>query len=361
MGRQPDLVKDVIVVGAGTMGRVWMDTIARRGDTRVSAIVDLVPGAARSAARERGWDIPALTGLDEALNLGADMVLNATVPEAHLDVSSAALRAGIPVLSEKPVTPTVHEALVLAALSRLTGVLTAASQSRRYSAGIRAFKEALAGFGGAAQLHTRFFQNPRFGGFRDQMEHPLLVDMAIHSFDQARFLLDAEPESVYCEEFNPGWSWYRGAASAEAVFRFEGGSRFAYTGSWCADGLTTSWNGEWRGSAAAGTATWDGETEVLAQRRTGPAASVGLGAESEGLDAALEEFVAALDGGSDLSGEIHRNVWSVAMVEASVTSSRRGAPVSFAEVFDDARQAAIARSDREVAELLRAGDLPFAS
>lgn len=350
-------MKDVIVVGAGTMGRVWMDTIARRSDTRVCAIVDVVPGAAESAARERDWDIPALSSLDAALELGADLVLNATVPEAHLGVSSAALRAGIPVLSEKPVTPTVHEALVLAALSRATGVLVATSQSRRHSAGIRAFKQALAGFGGAAQLHTRFFQNPRFGGFRDQMEHPLLVEMAIHSFDQARFLLDAEPLSVYCEEFNPEWSWYRGAAAAEAVFRFEGGSRFSYTGSWCADGLTTSWNGDWRGSAAAGTATWDGETEVLAQGRTGPAASVALDAESEGLDAALDEFVAALDGGPSPSGEIDRNVWSVAMVEASVTSSRRGEPVSFAEVFAEARQAAIACADREVAGLLRGGDL----
>lgn len=351
-------MKDVIVVGAGGMGRAWMDTIARRNDTRVSAIVDVMPGAAESAARERGWDIPTPSGLDEALRLGADVVLNVTVPEAHFDVSSAALRAGVPVLSEKPVTPTVHEALALAALSRATGLLLAASQSRRHSAGIRAFKDALAGFGGAAQLETRFFQNPRFGGFRDRMEHPLLVDMAIHSFDQARFLLDAEPASVYCEAFNPGWSWYRGAAAAEAVFRFDDGSRFSYSGSWCADGLTTSWNGEWRGSAGAGTATWDGETEVLAQGRTGPVASVELDAESEGLDAALDEFVAALDGGPAPSGEIHRNVWSVAMVEASVTSARRGAPVSFADVFADARQAAIARADGEVADLLRAGDLP---
>ena len=335
-----------------------MDTIGRRSDTRVGAIVDVVPGAAESAARERGWDIPSLSRLDAALELGADLVLNATVPEAHLDVSSAALRAGIPVLSEKPATPTVHEALVLAALSRTTGVLMAVSQSRRHSAGIRAFKETLAGLGGATQLHTRFSQNPRFGGFRDEMEHPLLVDMAIHSFDQARFLLDAEPVSVYCEAFNPGWSWYRGAAAAEAIFRFDDDSRFSYAGSWCADGLTTSWNGDWRGSAAAGTATWDGESEVLTQGRTGPVASVPLDAESEGLDAALEEFVAALDGGPDPSGEIHRNVWSVAMVEASVTSSRRGAPVSFAEVFADARQAAIARSDGEVADLLCAGDLP---
>ena len=170
-------------------------------------------------------------------------------------------------LSEKPVTPTVYEALLLAGLSEATGVLLATSQSRRHSPGIRAFRDALRSLGGAGQLDVQFFQNPRFGGFRDEMEHPLLIDMAIHQFDQARYILGADPVSVYCEEFNPPWSWYRGDAAAQAIFRFDDGTRFSYTGSWCADGLTTSWNGSWRGSAPDGAASWDGETGVVAQAR----------------------------------------------------------------------------------------------
>lgn len=336
-------VRNVIVVGAGGMGRAWMDTIARRDDTRVSAIVDVMPGAARAAADERGWDVPAVTDLAEALGPGdADLLLNVTIPEAHLEVSSAALRAGVPVLSEKPVTPTVSQALRLAALSDATGVLMATSQSRRHSPGIRAFRDALGELGGAGQLDVQFFQNPRFGGFRDEMEHPLLIDMAIHQFDQARYLLDADPVSVYCEAFNPSWSWYRGDAAAQAVFRFADGTRFSYTGSWCADGLTTSWNGSWRGSAAGGSARWDGEVEVVSQTRDADPVAVALGAGGEGLDAALTEFVTALDGGEPPSGEIHRNVWSLAMVEAAVASSSRGEPVAFAEVFEDAHAAAVA-------------------
>lgn len=151
-------MRDVIVVGAGGMGRAWMDTIARHPDTRVSAIVDVMPGAARAAADERGWDVPAVMDVDEALSLvRADLLLNVTVPEAHLPVSSASLRADVPVLSEKPVTPTVREALLLAGLSEATGVLLATSQSRRHSPGIRAFRDALRAFGGAGQLDVQFF------------------------------------------------------------------------------------------------------------------------------------------------------------------------------------------------------------
>lgn len=332
--------RSVIVVGAGGMGRAWLDTVARRSDLRVSAVVDVVADNARAAVGERGWDVPVFSSVDDALaTVPADMLLNVTIPEAHLEVSGAALRTGVPVLSEKPVTPTVAEALRLADLSESTGVLVATSQSRRYSAGITAFRDALRARGGAEQLGVRFFQNPRFGGFRDRMPHPLLVDMAIHSFDQARFVLGDEPESVYCEEFSPSWSWYDGGAAAEAVFRFSSGSRFAYSGSWCADGLTTSWNGDWRGSAAGGTARWDGETTVEAQGRE-DAAPVAVplapSADGDGLDAALAEFLVALDGGPAPSGEIHRNIWSLAMVEAAVHSAERGERVELAEVFERA-------------------------
>ena len=35
------------------------------------------------------------------------------------------------------------------------------------------------------------------------MDSPLVLDMAIHTFDQARFITGANPISVYCHEFNP--------------------------------------------------------------------------------------------------------------------------------------------------------------
>lgn len=330
-----DRIRDVVVVGAGGMGRAWLDTIERRADLRVSAVVDVMEGAARAAIDEREWDAPGFTSVDQALaEVHADLLLNVTIPEAHLEVSAGSVRAGVPVLSEKPVTPTVADAIRLAALSRSQGVLVATSQSRRYSRGMTAFRSVLVARGGAEQLDAQFFQNPRFGGFRDRMAHPLLIDMAIHTFDQARYLLGTEPVSVYCEEFNPSWSWYDGAAAAEAVFEFESGARFSYAGSWCADGLQTSWNGAWRGSAERGTATWDGETAVRTQGRDDeePATAV-LPDGLEGLDAALEEFLAALDGGAAPSGEIHRNIWSLAMVEAAIASADSGRRVLLDDVF----------------------------
>lgn len=345
--------RHVIVIGAGGMGRAWLDTIARRADLHVSAVVDVLEQAAQASVAERGLDAVVFTDAEHALAaVPADLVVNVTIPEAHLSVSSAAVRMGVPVLTEKPVTPTVAEAMRLAALSRAYGVLVATSQSRRHTRGISAFRDALLAAGGAEQLDVRFFQNPRFGGFRDRMPHPLLIDMAIHTFDQARFVLGADPVSVYCEEFNPSWSWYDGAAAAEAVFTFAGGARFAYSGSWCADGLQTSWNGDWRGSAQGGTASWDGETDVRLQGRDGDAVRPPLPEGAEGLDAALAEFLTALDGGPAPSGEIHQNIWSLAMVEAALSSAEQGRRVLLAETFTEARQTALrTATDEERAAL----------
>ena len=51
------------------------------------------------------------------------------------------------------------------------------------------------------------------------MAYPLLIDMAIHQFDLARDLIGSEPEAVYCESFNPAWSWYAGDAAARGGLR----------------------------------------------------------------------------------------------------------------------------------------------
>jgi predicted dehydrogenase len=342
------------------MGRTWLDVVARRDDVRVAAIVDVFIDAAKAAALDKGLDVPVFSTLEEALAaVQADLVLNVTIPEAHAAVDTVALRAGVPVLSEKPLTPTVAEALALAALSEVTGTLLATSQSRRYSPGIATFRDALQSNGGAEHLATQFFVGPRFGGFREEMAHPLLEDMAIHTFDQARYLLDAEPTSVYCRESNPSWSWYQGAANADAIFSFDNGAVLASTGSWCADGLSTSWNGSWRGSFANGSASWDGGDTVELQRRDEAVTAVPLTETLRELDASLDEFLLALDGGPTPWGEVHRNVWSVAMVEGAIESARRDAPVRFAEFFAEAHAAALATAEPDVAAALRGWASPI--
>ncbi|MGR6915676.1 Gfo/Idh/MocA family protein [[Actinomadura] parvosata] len=346
----------VVQVGAGAMGMAWLRTLAASSDVELVGVADLDMARAEAAVRSlSGSDSIEVAGsLGELLaSVEPDAVVNVTVPAAHSPVNIEALFAGVPVLCEKPAAPTLAEALVQAAASEAADRLLMISQSRRYFAALSTFRERIAELGTPGLLTTNFFRAPHFGGFRDEMPQPLLVDMAIHAFDASRYLLRAEPVSVVCESWNPPWSWYQGDASATATFLFSDGTRYVFTGSWCAEGRDTSWNGEWRAVTAGGTATWDGERHVTSSAHDQPEDVAP--AAHEQIAGALAEFVHAVRTGSQPDGAIHGNLRSLAMVEAAVRSAETGERVQIGALLERAYEEALALPVREeVRERLKA-------
>ncbi|MEU5870456.1 Gfo/Idh/MocA family oxidoreductase [Glycomyces sp. NPDC047369] len=341
----------LVVVGAGGMGRAWMHTIEADPATELVGVADLYPAATEGAVADLGREIATGTDAVElAQRTGAHALVNATIPEAHHPVTIAALRAGLPVLGEKPVAATVAEGLALAAAAELTGHLFMVSQSRRYNRGLFQAKRQAASLGRIGIVAVDFFKAPHFGGFRDAMDSPLLLDMAIHQFDMARFLLDADPVAVVCEEYNPPWSWYAGNAAATAAFEMEGGARFTFNGSWCSPGLETSWNGAWRISAEHGSAVWDGEGDP----QSDPESKATADDPGDGIAGSLREFTAALLQGREPMGRVHANVLSLAMVEAAIRSAAEGRRVQVDEILDGAYESALAATaDADILAVLQ--------
>lgn len=343
----------VIVVGAGGMGRAWLRTVESSPLVELVGIVDLDLATAAEAAASLGRPgLPVGSGTALlASDAGAEAVINVTIPAAHHPVTTEALAAGLPVLGEKPVASTVAQGLSLAAAAELHGQLFMVSQSRRYNAQLFEAKRLSASLGTVGILSAEFFKAPHFGGFRDAMDHPLLLDMAVHQFDMARFLLDADPVSVFCEEYNPSWSWYRGDAGATAVFEMTGGERFVFNGSWCSAGQETSWNASWRISGEHGTVLWDGDNEPVSSAPVPPGSSEDPGQEIAG---SLRDFVSALRTGSTPMGQVHQNIMSLAMVEAAILSASSGARISVDALLEDSyQQALLAERDPAVLEVLK--------
>jgi predicted dehydrogenase len=338
----------LIQVGAGAMGRAWLDVIAQSADVELVGLVDLDLGSAQRAAEAAGLPTVATAiALDEVLGrVTADAVVNVTIPTAHAEVSTAALLSGMPVLCEKPAADTTSAALSMVAAAEVSNRLLMVSQSRRYWHHVAALSGQVAQLGPLGFVECSFFRGPRFGGFRDAMPYPLLADMAIHHFDLARALITSEPAWIRSESFNPSWSWYAGDAAVQAFAAFADGTRFAYTGSWCSPGLETSWNGRWRISGEAGAALWDGDHQPVAQTAGGAPIPAVPGVGREGIAGALAEFVAAIRNGSVPSGEIHRNVMSLAMVEGAIRSARTGRRVILADLLDEAYQHALTTEQR---------------
>ncbi|WP_395089054.1 Gfo/Idh/MocA family protein [Armatimonas sp.] len=330
-------MRKALLVGAGGMGQGWAKNLAAHAD-QVTLVgwVDIREGAAAAAAEKNAISV-AWTGmeLERAITEAQpDFVVDVTIPEAHHDVTLTALAHGIPVIGEKPMAHSMEAARAMVAASEKSGKLYMVSQSRRYDNRIMAYRRLIEKTcGPLGILNADFYIGAHFGGFRDEMEHVLLLDMAIHSFDQARFLSGADPVSVYAEEFNPAWSWYKGAASATCLFEMANGLRFTYRGSWCAEGLHSSWECDWRTVGAHGTALWDGHSALKGAKVTGTegfhhateALEEPITEEvSGGIAGSLEDFLHALDTGATPMGECHDNIKSLAMVFGAVESATTG-------------------------------------
>lgn len=330
----------VLSVGCGLMAGHWLDYAEQRDDVEVVGLVDLYEEAALKTARQRGLDVPIFTDLAAALReTDANLVFDITVPSSHKQVVTTALRSGCHVFGEKPLAETPEDARGVLAVAAETGRRYAVMQNRRYLKPVRSLARFLqaGGIGDVGSLHADFFLGPHFGGFRETMDSPLLLDMAIHTFDQARLLSGADPVSVYCREFNPAGSWYKGNASAVCIFEMTGGIVFTYRGSWSAQGLATSWESEWRVTGSRGTAKWDGEHAAIAETVSGeggfiqPTAQVEVPDDWTGQErhaGCLDEMFAALEENRPAETDCTDNIKSVSMVFAALESARTGQKIT---------------------------------
>lgn len=329
-------MRRALLVGAGNMGRVWAQTLQACAGAQLVGWVDLREDMLAQAAAELGsHDLQLDTDLGRALAATRpDFVVDVTVPSAHHLVTLEALGAGVPVLGEKPMADSMERAREMVAAADRAGLLYMVSQSRRYNPSLLALRHLIEEqTGPLGILNSDFYMGARERGHRLEIESPLLLDMAIHAFDVARYLAGADPVSVYCEEFNPPWSWYRGNACATAIFEMTEGLRYTYRGSWCSEGQHTSWDAEWRAVGPHGSATWRGGEDmpvadvvvarggflpVTEERRAGAVAI------PSGIAGSLQDFLRALDTGATPMGECHDNIKSLAMVFGAIEAASTG-------------------------------------
>lgn len=335
-----------VLVGCGAMADGWLralrDTPELAASVQVVGLVDLNPDAAHALAGRFGLTAQVGTDLDAMLaDLAPDLVFDLVVPPARAGVVARALSAGAHVLSEKPMANSLAEAKALIEAAERAGRLHAVIQNRRFLPGIRRVKALIdsGALGELTAVHQDFFIGAHFGGFRDQMEHVLLLDMAIHSFDAARYLIAAAPSSVYCRETNPKGSWYAHGASADALFDFENGVTLTYRGSWCAEGADTAWECSWRIIGTRGSVIWDGNDAISVHVVAGeegfrrPLAALDVPEAPDmvtGHAGVILDFVrSVLDRRPPLT-EGRDNIHSLAMVAAAIDSANSGArrPVS---------------------------------
>ncbi len=334
-------MKRAVLVGCGVMGARWATALSApplRERVDLVALVDVDAAVAESVRQANGLS-RAIVGTDLDATLGqikADVVFDVAVPAARKDLVLTAFKHGCDVLTEKPLAASMGDAAAILAASRQHGRLHAVTQNRRFKQSIRRIRQFLesGAIGDISAMHCDFFVGAHFGGFRDVMEHVLLLDMAIHTFDAARFMSGKDAIAVYCHETNPKGSWYAHGAAANAIFEMNDAVTFTYRGSWAAEGANTSWEATWRIVGSRGTLLWDGEDQISANVVDGnegffrPLRAVPIPDWSDASVtnehvSAIGDFLDALDGRGTPESVGTDNIKSLAMVFAAIDSARR--------------------------------------
>jgi predicted dehydrogenase len=321
----------VIQVGIGGMGNAWLRAVQASPNVEYAGFVEVNAAVAAEQVAKYALDSSKIfTSLDEALGaVQADGVINVTPPQFHRQVSLSALEAGLPVLSEKPLADTLAAAQDIVDASNRMGVLHMVAQNYRYHAPTQTLYQVLqqGDFGPVGAVKVDFFKGPHFGGFREEMPFPLIIDMSIHHFDLMRFFLGRDPIALYGRSWNPPWSWFKGDASAAVTLEFDSGVVVSYNASWCSQGQATPWNANWRFECAEGVIALV-DDQVVTQRPNGELVAVPT-LEPERLAQAylLHEFYEAVTLGKPPVTTCQDNIKSLGIVFDVIQSFVSGAVI----------------------------------
>jgi len=223
----PALPRRVGLIGAGWISTLHMDGMKSHAD-RATPVALCDPDPELLVRRAADYGVPRTYPSAEAMIAagGIDVAVVGTPTPIRYDVVAPLLRAGIPVLIEKPLSETYGEAARIAALSRELGIPAAVNQSFRRGHAIAVARDILRSGECGRPLHltqvVKFLRSDK--GWRLSRTRYVMAIMSIHWFDAYRWLLGEEPETVYCQGVKSPLSAGREDTAVSLILSFPGGA-----------------------------------------------------------------------------------------------------------------------------------------
>lgn len=325
----------VVLVGVGGMGRVWASIISSDKRFDLVGISDVNKVALNDLVGQINFSGEVNMDLKNLLkNLEPDLVIDVTPPFARKNVVEMSLKSNCNVMCEKPFGDSMEVAKSLSRLAAKNNKMLMVSQNYRWSPAVEMITEALriGDMGRLLKVSALFGIKTDFNGFRLEMNHPLLLDMAVHHFDLVRKFINVNAESVYCAEYQLGESKFIGPASASAIFEMKNNVIFRYEGSLTIDNSPENWNGEWNFICENGSIKWDGfsnlEATVDGVRKKLPISSLGR----DKLEVSLDKAYDALVNGIEPETGYEDNLETSKMVFGAIRSSEKHSKVFLDEI-----------------------------
>lgn len=334
----------VLILGLGFFGRNWLREVLACPECEVAGIVAKHPDLLAAVGDEFGIP-PAqrFTTIEEGLDRAQARAAIVALPEmVHKVAIVSALERGLHVLTEKPLAMDMTEAAaVVRAARRSGGAILMVDQNYRWRPHTRALRRAIreGRIGRVASATYEFRQGivrPTTDGWREEMPHPYLHDIAIHHFDLLRACTGQECAEVAAAPVRPPWSWYRGLPALDAILTFDQGVSVSYTGTMVARGFTTPQDGIITVVGEGGTLRLEADQQVRWYRDARVDVVPPEAMPFTDTAYALREFLAAIREGRRPETDVEDNVRSLAMVAAAVSSVEKRQPVAVAPLVKEA-------------------------
>jgi predicted dehydrogenase len=333
----------LLQVGLGNRGKMWNEIIRRRADVVQSGVVELDP--VRLAAYQAQYPTtPAFSNLDAALAATAsDAVLLVTPPDGHLAQAKAVFAAGLPLLSEKPLTLDLAESVEIVALAQATGLPLMVGLNFRYLPVSRKIREVVMantlgtpGFGQFTYQRNRDGRAAWLNKYPLTMAQPMMLEQSIHHLDLIRHCYNREVLQVSCRTWNPPWSMYAHESNVNCLLTLEDGMEVNYLGTW-----TGGWDElqfEWRTDCAEGVIVQRQLFEDLAMARTGEKALTPIELPAcqaffDDTDALLSSFITHVRGNGPLECSGQDHLYTLALCFAAIESSATGVAVQMKDFY----------------------------
>jgi myo-inositol 2-dehydrogenase / D-chiro-inositol 1-dehydrogenase len=218
------------LIGAGRIGPVHAETLAFRvPQARLVAIADLKQPAAQAVASR--CNIPKIvsSGAEIIRDPAIDAVAICSPTDTHADLIVAAAKAGKHIFCEKPISLSLQEIDRALAAVESAGVKLQVGFNRRFDSNFLRVRQAVvSGEIGTPNLFHIVSRDP----FPPPLAYlrgsgGIFLDMMVHDFDMARFLMGDEVEEVFAAGavmVDPGFANENDFDTAVVLLRFRGGA-----------------------------------------------------------------------------------------------------------------------------------------
>ena len=174
------------VVGAGHMGQYHILVYAELWDVDLVGLVDADASVVGRLAAQ--YDTQGFTDYRELFGK-VDVVSIAVPTPLHFEIAREFMQAGIHVLVEKPLTPTLEEARELFRVARRHHVVLHVGHVERFNGAVQELRKIV--------VNPILIESRRLGPFVPRVQHDsVIMDLMIHDIDIVLGLVDAEIREI---------------------------------------------------------------------------------------------------------------------------------------------------------------------